>query len=69
MAPELIREIPYNNSVDIWSFGIILYELYTGYPPFYTNKLITLIKMITNNKINYPKNMGENLKSFLKGIL
>jgi len=27
MAPELVEEKPYNYNVDLWSFGIILFEL------------------------------------------
>jgi serine/threonine protein kinase len=34
MAPEIINELPYNNSIDIWSLGILLYELIHGYSPF-----------------------------------
>ena len=30
MAPELVEEKPYNYTVDLWSYGIILFELYTG---------------------------------------
>jgi serine/threonine protein kinase len=34
-APELIREDPkYNNKVDIWALGCILYEISTGYKLF-----------------------------------
>ena len=29
MAPEIINKYPYNNKVDIWSFGCIIYELCT----------------------------------------
>ena len=33
-APEIILGIPYTTAIDIWSFGCILAELYTGYPLF-----------------------------------
>lgn len=33
-APEIILGIPYTTSIDMWSFGCILVELYTGYPLF-----------------------------------
>jgi len=30
MAPELVKELPYNTTVDLWSLGVILYELFVG---------------------------------------
>lgn len=69
MAPELVQEQPYNHSVDIWSYGIILFELFAGQPPFYTNNLYSLIKMIVRNPVKYPSNMSSEFKSFLKGLL
>ena len=33
-APEIIMGIPYTSAIDIWSFGCILAELYSGYPLF-----------------------------------
>jgi dual specificity tyrosine-phosphorylation-regulated kinase 2/3/4 len=33
-APEIILGIPYTPAIDMWSFGCILAELYTGYPLF-----------------------------------
>lgn len=59
MAPELVEEKPYNYSIDLWSFGIIIYELYNGEPPFYTTKLASLILLIKNNEVKYPKNMDK----------
>ena len=35
MAPEVAREAPYNQSVDVYSFGILLWELCSGEKPFY----------------------------------
>lgn len=33
-APEIILGIPYSTMIDMWSFGCIIVELYTGYPLF-----------------------------------
>lgn len=33
-APEIILGVPYTCGIDMWSFGCILFELYTGYPLF-----------------------------------
>ena len=33
-APEVILGLPYDTAIDMWSFGCILAELYTGYPIF-----------------------------------
>jgi serine/threonine protein kinase len=27
MAPELVQEMPYNHTADLWSLGVILYEV------------------------------------------
>jgi len=34
MAPEMIQHRPYNHKVDVYSFGIVLWELVTGLLPF-----------------------------------
>ena len=33
-APEILLGIDYTPAIDMWSFGCILFELYTGYPLF-----------------------------------
>ncbi|XP_064596955.1 dual specificity tyrosine-phosphorylation-regulated kinase 4-like isoform X2 [Liolophura sinensis] len=33
-SPEVILGLPYSMPIDMWSFGCILVELYTGYPLF-----------------------------------
>ena len=34
VAPEIVRGVMYDKSVDIWSYGCFAYELATGMPPF-----------------------------------
>ena len=34
MAPEIIKEEPYEKSVDIWALGVLLFEMFFGFSPF-----------------------------------
>lgn len=69
MAPELVQEQPYNRTADLWSLGVILYELSTGAPPFNTKHFYTLIQKIIHNPVKYPKNISKEFRSFLEGLL
>eukprot|EP01084_Bolivina_argentea_P283652 485866_1 len=35
VAPEILRKIPYDTQVDMWSIGVVLYIILCGFPPFY----------------------------------
>lgn len=69
MAPELVQEQPYDEKVDIWALGVILYELYYGKPPFFTNSIYKLIQMIVNSPITWPGDISKQFKSFLLEML
>jgi serine/threonine-protein kinase ULK/ATG1 len=34
MAPEVLNGVRYNHKADVWSLGIIFFELITGFTPF-----------------------------------
>ena len=58
MAPELLSGNPYDNKVDIWGLGCIIYELFTLEQCFGDNNLITVINRIkegVHGKINLEK--------------
>jgi fused len=65
MAPELVQEKAYNRTVDLWSLGIILYELFVGQPPFYTNNIYSLIGHIVRDPVKYPSTLSPDFKDFL----
>jgi len=46
MSPELVEEKPYDHTADLWALGCILYELNTGQPPFYTNSIFQLVRLV-----------------------
>jgi len=69
MAPELVQELPYNHTVDLWSLGVILYELVVGQPPFYTSSILELIQRIIKDTVRYPQDISSSFQNFLSGLL
>ncbi|XP_037768624.1 serine/threonine-protein kinase 36 isoform X2 [Chelonia mydas] len=69
MSPELVQEKPYDHTADLWSVGCILYELFVGTPPFYTNSIFQLVSLIIKDPIKWPKTMSSSFKNFLQGLL
>lgn len=51
------------------ALGCILYELFTGTPPFYTNSIFQLVSLIIKDPVKWPKNMTPVFKDFLQGLL
>ena len=42
MAPEIIRGDDYDKSCDLWSIGVIAFELLTGESPFYADNIVKM---------------------------
>ncbi|KAA3677009.1 fused [Paragonimus westermani] len=51
------------------ALGCILYELFVGKPPFYTESIFQLVKMITKMSIQWPPDMNPEFKDFLTRLL
>lgn len=51
MAPELFNETNYNNQSDLWSIGMILYEMLYGSNPYEESETINQLQNMINTKI------------------
>ncbi|CAG9857458.1 unnamed protein product [Phyllotreta striolata] len=69
MAPEIIKGLHYNQSVDWWSFGVLLYEMLSGQSPFSGCDEDELFWSICNEKPVFPKHFSTNAVEILKLLL
>ncbi|XP_040296163.1 mitogen-activated protein kinase kinase kinase 13 [Bufo bufo] len=54
MAPEVIRNEPVSEKVDIWSFGVLLWELLTGEIPYKDVDSSAIIWGVGSNSLHLP---------------
>jgi serum/glucocorticoid-regulated kinase 2 len=54
LAPEIITCRGHGKSADWWSFGIILYEMLVGVPPFYNQNIQLMYELIQHGEIKFP---------------
>ncbi|KAJ6759310.1 CBL-INTERACTING SERINE/THREONINE-PROTEIN KINASE 21-RELATED [Salix koriyanagi] len=70
IAPELIARKSYEGAAaDVWSCGVILFELLSGDLPFDERNLITLYKKISTADYTYPQWFTESQKKLISRIL
>jgi len=55
MSPEIIKYKKYSHKADLWSIGVIIYEILTGRPPYRAKTHYELAKKIENSPIFLPK--------------
>lgn len=71
MAPQILKGHMYDQKVDVYSAGTILYEMLFGVCPFSSQDLPTLIKKIDKQNMNKSDDcyISENVKHILKKML
>ena len=58
MAPEILEDKPYDSKSDLWSLGVIIYQMYFNDFPYKANTEHALFIKITNDK--NQKHIKEN---------
>ena len=69
LSPEMIRKTGHNFSVDIWTLGVLLFELLAGYAPFTGANQSELFMNIKKLKINWPVDFPPLAKNLVSKIL
>ncbi|KAL7028727.1 hypothetical protein ACKWTF_005978 [Chironomus riparius] len=69
MPPEIIKGLHYNQSVDYWSFGVLLYEMLIGQSPFSGCDEDELFWSICNEIPWYPHFLSKESLKILQSLL
>lgn len=71
LAPEVITSKECQKESDWWSYGVILYQLLFGIPPFYSMNDDKIKEQIVKQELKFPRNsdISDDAKNLLKLLL
>ena len=71
MAPEVISGEGHGMMADWWSFGILIYELLCGKPPFHEGSTDRILDLISTSNVRFPSKMRVNsvTRDFINRLL
>jgi len=70
MAPEILNNDKYNIKSDLWSLGVILYQMIMKQHPYYAQNIVNLRILINKNeKIKLNININSDCKKLIEELL
>jgi serine/threonine protein kinase len=71
LAPEIVSRDPngHGTAVDWWSLGMLVYEMLTGLPPWYTKDRRELFRRIQRAPLTFPLHVSRRAQSLIRGLL
>lgn len=69
LAPEVIQSKGHGRAVDWWALGILIFEMLSGFPPFFDDNPFGIYQKILAGKIDFPRYLDFNVKDLIKKLL
>lgn len=69
MSPQILSKQSYTNKSDLWSIGLIFYEMIYGHTPWPANNQIQLLNSIKGRSVPFDSSISESSKDFIKKCL
>lgn len=69
VAPEVLSGREYNEKVDVWSAGVILYIMLAGVPPFYGDSAAETFEAVMRGNLRFPTRIFRSVSPEAKDLL
>ncbi|KAL4439313.1 hypothetical protein ABPG74_016976 [Tetrahymena malaccensis] len=69
ISPEMFNRKGHDFRVDIWSIGVLCYELCSGQPPFESETYDETMRRVCSGSLKFPQYFSQELKEMLTKIL
>ena len=69
MAPEIVNKTPYDYRIDIWSLGVLLYELHHREAPYKGRTLTEITKSLSRKTFHISSSVNPEARDLIIRIL
>ena len=69
LPPEMVLNEPHDVGVDIWTLGVLTFELLCGHPPFETQTQDETYERISRLEFSYPNHVSNLARDFISKLL
>jgi len=69
VAPEILIGKGYDNAVDYWSIGVIIYVMLCGFPPFFEDSNEKLFDAIKQGEYEFPSPQWDQISDYAKDLI
>ncbi|XP_036883606.1 cAMP-dependent protein kinase catalytic subunit PRKX isoform X1 [Sturnira hondurensis] len=69
LAPEVIQSKGHGRAVDWWALGILIFEMLSGFPPFFDDNPFGIYQKILAGRIDFPRHLDFNVKDLIRKLL
>ncbi|KAK2637931.1 hypothetical protein Ddye_025726 [Dipteronia dyeriana] len=69
VAPEVVMGREYNEKVDVWSAGVVLYTMLAGIPPFYGETAAEVFEAVLRGNLRFPIRIFRSVSPAAKDLL